>query len=175
MAGTNPSDPNFVKMIDAGIESIIYNAIHVNYGIINDGTIKHEFADKGHTNTPYELALRKMKMYGLIITHTFNKSENLYELTEKGWQFVSFEDEFKKARLPVEQMASVISTNSSVKSTNNIQKWLIGLATLFSALSLWISYLDYNKKDVINIRPPQVTILQSLPQSGIDTLSRDTL
>lgn len=115
MAGTNPSTPWFNSLVDKGIENIIKNAIEITGGIFHKSAVDFEFKDSGHGEVPAHNALKKMKTFGLIQPSEY---EDHYALTDKGWQFETFERERQKASLPVDQMQSVIDTNASVKETN---------------------------------------------------------
>ena len=84
-------------------------------------------------------------------------------------------EQLRRKKLEILQIKSVIRTNESVRRTNNLQKWLIGLATVFSAASLFISYLNYRKEQPINLPAPRVIIQQQPILSAQDTSSRNTL
>jgi hypothetical protein len=79
-----------------------------------------------------------------------------------------FRFERRKMRLELRQIRSTIKINT-------FQKWIIGLATLFSAVSLIISILDYKKDTVINVPPPTVVIQQLQSLLRQDTSSQNTL
>ncbi len=83
--------------------------------------------------------------------------------------------EVRKMRLELKQIRSTIITNRNVRGINNIQKILIVLATIFSAVSLWISYLTYLKDEVINVQPSRVIIQQLSDSSKLRMPSLDTL
>lgn len=89
--------------------------------------------------------------------------------------FVEIERKEKEAKdLEKNLKESVITTNISVKNTNKVQKILVGLATLFSALGVLVTYLNYKKDTVIKVLPPSV-IIQQLPLSSKqDTSSQNT-
>lgn len=105
--------------------------------------------------------------------------EPIYRLNKKGEtlleNYIKQQKEIEERNnLEIRQMQSVVDTNNSVISTNRLQKWLIGLATLFSAISVLISYWAYKKDSVTVVMPPKVVMLPRTEAKERDTSYQNT-
>jgi hypothetical protein len=103
--------------------------------------------------------------------YLFSPSEGYYQITFDGMLFINeggYTEKNKKDNL-------VHEVNQSVKDVNILQKWMLGLTAFFTAATLAVSILDYNKDYVISVPNPKVTLLPLPVTPTQDTQSQNTL
>lgn len=89
---------------------------------------------------------------GQIIYAGIENELNKYYLSEAGREYLLYLNETKRNEaLATKQIISVIETNESVKTTNQIQRRLGWITLAVAACALGVSVLDYFKKEDKNI------------------------